>query len=191
VCGHRAATEVDHTPRARIILDEFGADEFFAESRLTSLCHGCHSVKTKHELGFVRGGTNLKPDQLGDRLNLTIICGQAGCGKSTYVEQHKAAHDQTWDYDVIMSDITGLPIHQGLPGAIGSVLAARDAWVEATRYYPAHCWLIVTNPKAEIVKMLSEAGAEVIVMDTPDDVCAARLRQRFIDETLAQAPSHT
>jgi 5-methylcytosine-specific restriction endonuclease McrA len=179
-CGFRAATECDHTPRARVIIDTFGRNEFFAMSRLTSLCSGCHKSKTRHELGFARGGTNLTKDDLGDRSRTTVVCGQAASGKTTYVEQNKAANDLTWDYDVVMSELTGLPLHESLPEAIGCVLANRDSWIQATRYTPHPCWLIVSNPKAVIVELMKDAGATIITMDTPDEVCQRRLRERYM-----------
>ena len=179
-CGHKAATEVDHTPRARIIVDEFGVDEFFNVDRLMALCHGCHSQKTRHELGFTKGGTNLTSTTIGNRSQFTVVCGPAGSGKTYYVATHKADDDKVWDYDVVMAEITGLPIHEGLEGAVGSVLAHRDTWIRATEHCKHHCWLIVSNPKAVIVGMMRDAGANVVVMDTPDDVCQQRLRDRFI-----------
>lgn len=81
-----------------------------------------------------------------------------------------------------MASITGLPLHQSLPGAVGSVLANRDSWIEATRYSTNHCWLIVSNPKAVVVQMMRDAGATVIVLDTPDDECQQHLHDRRITD---------
>jgi hypothetical protein len=177
-CGHQAATECDHILSARLILDNFGTEEFYNPDRLQGLCHRCHSSKTTLESGFT-GRRGTKITDLGDRSNTTVVCGPAGSGKTTYVASHKASNDLTWDYDVVMADLTGLPMHESLPGATGSVLAHCDAWIEATRRSSNHCWLIVSNPKAVIVQMMIDAGARVVVMDTPDDVCADRLRQRM------------
>lgn len=182
-CGHQAATEVDHILSARLVLDNWGLDEFYNAERLQGLCHRCHSSKTTHESGWTgKRGTTLS--DLGDRSNTTVVCGPAGSGKTTYVGDHKAENDHVFDFDVIMQTITGLPMHQSLPGAVGSVLAQRDQWVEATKYSTNHCWLIVSNAKAAIVDMMREAGAAVVVMDTTDDECQRRLRQRFVEETL-------
>jgi len=82
------------------------------------------------------GKRGTKLVDVGDRRNTTVVCGQPGSGKTTYVERFKAPNDLTWDYDVVMADITGLPLHQFLPGAIGSVLAHRDAWIEAPNTAP-------------------------------------------------------
>jgi hypothetical protein len=73
-------------------------------------------------------------------------------------------------------------MHQAMAGAVGSVLAHRDNWIQATEHCRHHCWLIVTNPKAFIVTLMRDAGATVVVLDTPDDVCTQRLRDRFIHE---------
>lgn len=187
-CGHQMATEVDHILSARLVIDNYGKDAFYDPERLQGLCHPCHSAKTAIECGWAgRKGTKLV--DFGNRSNLTIVCGQAGSGKTTYVASRKRASDLVWDYDVIMAELTGLPMHQGLPGAIGSVLANRDQWIEATRYSSNHCWLIVSNPKAVIVDALREAGARVIVMDTPVDECKRRVKARFIVETMQQATS--
>ena len=152
-CRHRAGTEVDHILSARLVLDNYGTDEFYNIDRLQLLCHACHSAKTAHEVGWV-GKKETKITTFGNRSNLTIVCG----ADTTYVEQHKADDDLVWDYDVIMADLTGLPMHQGLPGAVGSVLANRDQWIQATQYSKHHCWLTVSNSKAVIVTMLKEAG---------------------------------
>jgi len=176
---HAAATEVDHTPRARIIVDEFGVDEFFNPDRLTSLCHECHSIKTRHELGFSNGGTNLDATTIGNRSHYTVVCGKPGSGKTYYVDTRKAADDKVWDYDVVMAHITGLPMHQGLPAAIGSVLAARDQWIIDTTYCKHRCWIIISNPHSVLVSLLREAGATVVVLDTPEDICGQRLKDRY------------
>jgi 5-methylcytosine-specific restriction protein A len=177
-CGHKVATEVDHILSARLVIDNYGLAEFYNPERLQGLCHECHSSKTALECGFTgRKGTKLT--NLGDRRNMTVVCGPAGSGKTTFVANTKAPNDLTWDYDVVMHDLTGLPMHQGLQGAVGSVLAHRDQWIQATEYSANHCWLIVSNPKAAIVKLLEEAGAKVIVMDTSAVECANRLQRRF------------
>jgi predicted kinase len=118
------------------------------------------------------------------------VVGQAGSGKTTYVEQHKQPDDLVFDYDYVMQEITGLPLHQGLPGAVGSVLAKRDQFIEATQYSKHHVWIIVSNPKAVVVKMMEAAGATVVVMSTDDEECKRRLHQRFIDETTRAATIH-
>jgi 5-methylcytosine-specific restriction protein A len=182
-CGHEAATEADHILSARLVLDEFGVNAFYDPDRLQGLCHTCHSKKTAVEVGW-SGKRGTKLVDVGDRRNTTVVCGQPGSGKTTYVERFKAPNDLTWDYDVVMADITGLPLHQFLPGAIGSVLAHRDAWIEATKYSTNHCWLIVRSPEAAVVSMMRDAGATVIVMDTPGDECARRLQHRRVEETM-------
>lgn len=177
-CGHQVATDCDHIISARLVHDNYGLDAFYDPERCQGLCHPCHSSKTAIECGWTgRKGTKLT--ELGNRQHVTVVCGQAGSGKTTYVAQHKADNDLVWDYDVVMSELTGLPMHESLPDAVGSVLAHRDSWIVATEHCLHHCWLIVSNPNAVIVQMMREAGANVIVMDTPDDVCQQRLRARF------------
>jgi len=133
-CGHQAATICDHILVARLVVDNFGVDAFYDPERLSGLCKTCHDKKTTHESGWCgKKATTLTVDTIGDRTNTTVVCGQAGSGKTTYVAEHAASNDSRWDYDDVMHVITGLPLHQGLPGAIGSVLADRDRWIAATQ----------------------------------------------------------
>jgi 5-methylcytosine-specific restriction endonuclease McrA len=184
-CGHRVATDVDHILSARLVIDNFGHDAFFDPDRCQGLCHACHSAKTSLESGWVnRNGTKLT--EFGDRSNMTIVCGPGGAGKSTYVAEHKADDDLIWDYDAVMHEITGLPMHEELHGATGSVLANRDQWIQATEHSTKHCWLIVSNAKAKIVELLQAVGARVIVLETDEAECQRRLAARFDAVTLAK-----
>lgn len=54
MCGHKAATESDHVVSARLIVEQFGVDEFYNPDRCQGLCHDCHSSKTSTECGFAR-----------------------------------------------------------------------------------------------------------------------------------------
>jgi hypothetical protein len=169
---------VDHILSSRLVVANFGTDEFFNPSRLQALCSGCHNVKTIGESQWT-GKKGTKLDRLTDRTNTTVVCGQAGSGKTTYVEQRKVANDLVWDYDEVMARITGLPLYETLEGAIGSVLADRDAFITSTAYSQHHVWLIVANRHAHIVKLLEEAGATVIELTTPDEVCKQRIKDRL------------
>src|SRR5579864_4036112 len=51
-CGHKAATDADHILSARLVVDNFGVDEFYNPERCQGLCHECHSSKTAHECGW-------------------------------------------------------------------------------------------------------------------------------------------
>jgi hypothetical protein len=165
------------------VLDNFGLDEFYNIERLQGLCHDCHSMKTAHESGWA-GSKGTRLDNLSNRSNTTVVCGGVCSGKTTYVEQHRQQDDVCWDYDEVMARITGLPLHQSLQGAIGSVLADRDAFIQGTATCTNHVWLIVARRDAYIVKLLESAGAEVIVMTTPDDECQRRLQARRKQEAL-------
>jgi 5-methylcytosine-specific restriction endonuclease McrA len=189
-CGHRAATEVDHILSARLIVDNFGVQAFYDPARLQGLCHGCHSSKTAIESGFT-GEKGTRLGDLGDRSNTTVITGPAGSGKSSYVEQHKQPNDHVFDYDVAMQQLTGLPMHEGMPDAAGSVLALRDQFIQRTQYSKHHVWLVIANRNSGIVKALEQAGARVIEMATPADECERRLTQRRKAEAQAQRPPVT
>lgn len=116
------------TTFCRLIVDNFGVDAFYDTDRLQGLCHDCHSSKTALKCGWT-GRIGTKLTGLGDRSNITVVCDPVGSGKSTYVAEQ--SEDLVWDYDAVMSEITGLPPHEGLPGA--SALSWR---IETSRLKP-------------------------------------------------------
>jgi hypothetical protein len=166
-----------------LVLDHFGLDAFYDPERLQGLCHGCHSSKTGHEYGY-GGGKGTRLTNLRDRSNTTVVCGLPGSGKTTYVATHMLPTDVVWDYDVVMASITGLPLHVALDGAVGSVLANRDQFLAATERSSTHAWVIVSNPNAQLVKLLAAAGAKVVVLEISDEERERRLHQRRVTEAL-------
>lgn len=178
-CGHKAATEVDHILRARIVLAEFGLSEFYNPDRCQGLCHVCHSIKTRTEVGGCRG-TTITADELKDCSNITVVCGLPGSGKTTYVDANKHPDDVVFDYDVEMSLATGRDMHaETLNGTVGSILAKRDQFVRDVIWSRRKAWLIIARRDSQLAKLLAAAGAQVVelVIDEVERIrrLAARL----------------
>jgi 5-methylcytosine-specific restriction endonuclease McrA len=93
------------------------------------------------------------PDWLKPSLiPLTMICGPAASGKSTYARQHASSDDLIIDLDVIASNISGEPLHGW----------NRNRWLNAALYYRNNqlgdlgrlsryraAWFIVSAPEPE------------------------------------------
>lgn len=181
-CGHKASTEVDHIVNARVVLAQLGIDEFFNPERCQGLCHDCHSAKTALECGWAGSkGTTVKPDELHDCSNITVVCGLPASGKSYYVEQNKQPDDAVFDYDVEMAKATGREMHADtLDGTVRGILAQRDTFVRDAMWSRRKAWVIIARRDAELTKRLEAAGAKVIELEVSESV---RL-QRIVERTL-------
>lgn len=165
MCGHEAATEVDHILSARVIVDNFGIDEFYNVDRLQGLCHDCHNKKTRIETRKL--STILTSKDLSDRSNTTVVCLSKDTDAEfarSYVNTHKQPNDLVFDYDVVMNEVINDSSYTHLQDAIGSVLAKRDEFIRSTNYCDNHVYLIVTNRQSFIVKLLEQSNASVVVV---------------------------
>jgi hypothetical protein len=172
-------------------MEELGLDEFFNPDRCQGMCKACHDRKTAFECGWVGSkGTATQTVDLTDDCckHITVVCGLAGSGKSHYVNTHAAQGDLVWDFDVTMAEATGREMHATTPtGALQSMLAQRDAFVERARWSNQHAWIIVSRPDAALTLLLASAGAELVLLEIDE---AERL-QRLVDRgvTPSGAPS--
>lgn len=113
---------------------------------------------------------------------LTIVCGPACAGKTTYVAQHAGPRDLVIDLDVIAVGISGEPLHGW----------DRDRWLNAALWqrnnmlgdlcrggdWP-HAWLIVSEPKARHRDWWQQTlrPVEIVVLEVPERECCARIGQ--------------
>ncbi|MBB5704300.1 5-methylcytosine-specific restriction endonuclease McrA [Ochrobactrum daejeonense] len=110
---------------------------------------------------------------------LTIVCGPAGSGKSTYVARNKGPFDLVIDLDVIASEISGEPTHGW----------DRDKWLNAALYRrndmlgslsrPSNhraAWFIVAEPKAKHRDWWQQTlkPEAIIVLEVDEPTCMAQ-----------------
>lgn len=114
-------------------------------------------------------------------MKVTLVCGAPGSGKTTYVQQRRNPGDIVWDFDVIMQAITGLPMHEKPEDVIGLVLGMRTGFFGAleSRRPQKHVWIIGTCPtRRERAEITQRFGADLVVLDTDEATCRARLLAR-------------
>ena len=114
---------------------------------------------------------------------LTIVCGPAGSGKSTWVERQAKPGDVVIDLDAIAHELTGEPMHGW----------DRERWLNAALFRrndmlgdlsretrPISAWFIVAEPKAQHRDWWQQAlrPRSIVVLATPEAVCIDRVRQR-------------
>lgn len=111
-------------------------------------------------------------------MNVYVVHGPPLSGKSTYVQEHKGPNDIVFDFDLIMSALSGLPVHQHNDNLIGYVLDIRDLIINRLRHEDKldAAWIIVTTIRPRLRQALS--GIDVKYIELSVDEATARRRLR-------------
>lgn len=169
------AAEVDHiVPKA-----QGGTDD---RANLQAICRSCHSLKTAYE--STGKGASAMPEWLPSPLvPVIVIVGPPCSGKTTRARELTTANDLLVDFEEIATRLTGAP-----PGmtrtldqqARTNVLRTRNALLASladTGCPYSKAILTVTAGKPEQRDWWRQKlNATVVVMDTPKDICKARVR---------------
>ncbi len=116
-------------------------------SNLCSLCKDCHDEHTLSEVSPAPRPRGLKPS----RIPLTIVCGPAGAGKTTWIEKHAGPHDLIIDLAWIKADLANGAEQYGVAGPL-----LRRALIERNRLLASlatdskheRAWFVVGAPMA-------------------------------------------
>lgn len=110
-------------------------------------------------------------------MRVCVVHGSPLSGKSSYVAAHIKDGDLVYDYDAIMSAISGLPMHGRNPDLHSYVTAIRDLIIaklkSETRVKTA--WIIITKPTDDFRRSLTGLNPEFIEMRVDIDTARARL----------------
>ena len=146
---------------------------FWATWNHDPLCKRCHDHKTAtRDAGF--GGAALLPDFPRPLVPLSVVAGPPAAGKTTYVREYASPGDLVLDLDDIKR-ARGLGMRPALAWR-----NARLAELGTGPRWPA-AWLIITAPLGAERAFWRMRGARVILLDTPLEVCLARLAERGPD----------
>ncbi|WP_203633743.1 HNH endonuclease [Lacticaseibacillus suibinensis] len=165
-CGLEASL-VDH-----IIPSEDDWEDRLDPDNLESLCRDCHFWKTRRETVKRKKGQHR-------RMRINIIAGYPASGKTTYVHKHAGQHDLIYDYDALMSALTGLPLHQGNVDANDYVqlffeLILRKLKAEQTF---EQVWIIQTYADDKLDSLLVSHDLHHIMLNTSRETCIERLNK--------------
>ena len=163
-CG-LAASLVDH-----IIPSEDDWDDRLNQDNLQALCRDCHYWKTRRETTKRKKGQQRA-------MTITVVAGYPGSGKSTYVLDHAGPHDMIYDYDRLMSALTGKPGHDHNIDVNDYIqlfyeLILRKLKAEQTF---DNVWLVMTYPDDKLDSLLTSRDLRHIMLDTSKDDCIKRL----------------
>lgn len=190
--------EYDEVRAAEVVhhIDPHRGDwaKFTDPENLESVCKRCHDgeIQRGERAGWSERGAFIYGHRIPPRvvqplglapsaIPLTIVCGPPGAGKSTYVNQRKGADDIVIDIDAILQDLSG------------DVVRTRerrdayllDAFIERNRRLAGlaseqgsiAAWFIIGAPKPAVRALWADQlkPCEVVVMETPAQLCRARI----------------
>lgn len=170
------AAEVDHvTPLAK-----GGTDD---ERNLQAICVPCHRAKTLSEDPSL--GASRVPDWLPvPVVPVTVVSGPPGSGKSHYVRERAAVDHLVLDLDVIMAELSGLPLYHAGDEWLSLALRTRNARLASLSGVPSHysaAWLIVGAPTVTERRRWREIlgqDASVVILAVDPEECEARTAER-------------
>lgn len=167
-CGMEAEL-VDH-----IIPSKDDWDDRLNSDNLQSLCRSCHRIKTKREWMKHHKGSQRYMD-------INVVCGLPGSGKTTYVKKHMTEHDLIYDYDALMHSLSGLPMQQGNHDIHDYIMLFFDQMLRKLKSEQTfnHVWIIRTLPDSRIDTLLSNYHhINHIVIDANPNDCERRIKAR-------------
>ena len=150
---------------------------FWRKSNWLPVCKACHDgpIQRSERRG---DGARVHPFLPRPRIPVTIVCGPAGSGKSTYVREHAGPDDIIIDLDEIRARVTGLPMHAYAPEATTAALEERNRILASLATDEEHeqAWFLVGAPEqAERDLWARKLKADVVLLDTPLDICIDRI----------------
>lgn len=169
-------------------------EKFIDPDNLASVCKPCHDgeIQRGERAGWTDRGWLVEGHRIPARviqplglrpsaIPLVMVCGPPGAGKSTYVRNHIANGDILIDIDAILSELSGTEVR---------TQSRRDrflieAFIErnkrlarlAIAKQPARAWFIVGAPSTSVRQCWFDQlrPTEVVVFETPADICATRI----------------
>lgn len=165
-CERAVSTDVDHID---------GNAHNNDEDNLQGLCKSCHSKKTWRE------DYALIPDHLSpSAIPLTIVCGPAGSGKTTFCQKHAQEGDLIIDLDFIQSELSGLPLyHADKREHFLAAIKRRNQILRSLSFADmGQAFFIVSAPRAyhrrKWIQMLRPM--KTVVLATDLSTCIQRIR---------------
>lgn len=142
---------------------------FWDETNHVSQCASCNAKQDHRDrVKYSSGG-----------ITRVVVCGPPASGKTTYVRERRQAGDYVWDWDDVRLCVFGKDAGQTATDMERKLLtsmlngAAHMLSGDTTQ----RAWFIATD-RGHAQAIADIIGGVVVAMETPLDVCLARVRER-------------
>ena len=126
-------------------------------------------------------GRSLRPkgSSFGLEPRVVVVHGPPASGKTSYVLKHKGENDVMFDFDRVMSALSGLPPHEKNNNLISYCMDIRTGIIKkALRTSRVDkTWIIATKVDEEMKGSLSDVPVKYIHIDTPKEECLKRIEE--------------
>ncbi len=111
-------------------------------------------------------------------MDVYVVYGSPLSGKTTYVNKHKGPNDLIYDFDTIMSALTGKPIHEHNDQLIGYILDIRALVITRLKCEADidNAWIITTRVTEDLKESLIGLNPKYIEMKVDIREVKKRLR---------------
>jgi HK97 family phage prohead protease len=117
-------------------------------------------------------------------MQVTVVMGPPGAGKSTYVQEQRKPGDAVVDFDVLAQALGSQTAHDAPPAVAKLTFAARQAAIAraldglsgADDELPADVWVIAWDLSEETYKRWEGLGANFVLLDPGEETVMERLR---------------
>lgn len=131
---------------------------------LIAICRSCHN-KVHKEKGYIRK-------------TIKVVTGLPGCGKTTYVKNHRLPDEPVYDLDLL---VDAMLMSQGRGGCAVSIAnAILPEFINTCRELHVSAWVIRTAPNEQELALLDAASA--VYIDIPCTVDKVLERRPEISE---------
>jgi len=115
----------------------------------------------------------------GIKPKVFVVHGAPASGKTSYVMQNKGDNDVVFDFNKVMSALSGLPPHQKNKNLITYCTDIRSLIIEKALRQPSvdKTWIITTQVGDDMKGQLSDIPVEYIHIDTPKEECLKRIEE--------------
>ena len=149
---------------------------------LECLCQECHNREHFKKRANFNGVAFDEKGNLVKAPNAYVICGPAGSGKTTYVQENKADNDIVFDFDYICAAIMGTKeIHGNHDVALSVASEMREAFFQCVEQHKGKwdkAWIITsTADKALLNLMAYRLRADIVIMPTTLEECTDRINK--------------
>ena len=126
-------------------------------------------------------GRSLRPkgSTFGLEPRVVVVHGPPASGKTSYVMKNKGENDVMFDFDRVMSALSGLPPHEKNNNLISYCMDIRTGIINKAMRTGRidKTWIIATNVDEEMKGRLSDVPVKYIHMDTPKEECLKRIEE--------------